>query len=54
MIKLHNAPVMLRGGRPVPADETATRYATIADRILRMHSTSKDRKSTRLNSSHQI
>ena len=58
MIKLHNAPVMLRGGRPVPADETATRYATIADRILRIHSTSKEagRLSIRFDSlvSHDI
>ena len=37
MIKLHNAPVMLRGGSPVPADETASRSATIADRILKAH-----------------
>ena len=42
MITLHNAPVMLRGGRPVPADSTATRYATIADRILRAHSIAKE------------
>ena len=58
MIKLHNAPVMLRGGRPVPADETATRYATIADRILRIHSSSKEagRLSIRFDSlvSHDI
>ena len=40
MIKLHNAPVMLRGGSPVPADETASRSATIADRILKAHSCS--------------
>ena len=40
MIKLHNAPVMLRGGSPVPADETAIRSATIADRILKAHSCS--------------
>ena len=38
MITLHNAPVMLRGGKPVSADESASRSATIADRILKAHS----------------
>ena len=38
MITLHNAPVMLRGGKPVPADAEAKQSATIADRILKAHS----------------
>ena len=58
MITLHNAPVMLRGGKPVPADESAIRAATIADRILRRHSSAKDagRLSIRFDSlvSHDI
>ena len=58
MITLHDSPVMLRGGHPVPADETAKRYATIADRILRMHSSAKEpnRLSIRFDSlvSHDI
>ena len=42
MITLHNAPVMLRAGRPVEADDTASRENTIADRILKAHSRSQE------------
>ena len=42
MIRLHNAPVMLRSGKPVPADDSASRAGTIADRILRAHSRAAD------------
>ena len=42
MITLHNAPVMLRAGRPVEADDTASRANTIADRILKAHSRSQE------------
>ena len=58
MITLHNSPVMLRGGKPVAADESASRSGTIADRILRAHSSAKDanRLSIRFDSlvSHDI
>ena len=58
MITLHNTPVMLRGGRPVSADDTASRSGTIADGILKAHSSARDagRLSVRFDSlvSHDI